>query len=73
MDKQQIAVLWEQFNAEADIERLLQSHGWTRVRERGDRVDYVRPGKSARDGISAAGEATMTRFTGSHSNKGAGE
>lgn len=26
-----------------------------------------------RDGISAAGEATMTRFTGSHSNKGSGE
>jgi lipopolysaccharide/colanic/teichoic acid biosynthesis glycosyltransferase len=26
-----------------------------------------------RDGISAAGEATMTRFTGSHSHKGAGE
>jgi lipopolysaccharide/colanic/teichoic acid biosynthesis glycosyltransferase len=26
-----------------------------------------------RDGISAAGEATMTRFTGSDSNKGSGE
>jgi lipopolysaccharide/colanic/teichoic acid biosynthesis glycosyltransferase len=26
-----------------------------------------------RDGVSAAGEATMTRFTGSHSNKGPGE
>lgn len=26
-----------------------------------------------RDGISAAGEASMTRFTGSHSNKGSGE
>jgi lipopolysaccharide/colanic/teichoic acid biosynthesis glycosyltransferase len=26
-----------------------------------------------RDGISAAGEATMTRFTGSHSNKGGGQ
>jgi hypothetical protein len=53
MDKPQTTILWEQFNAEADIERMLQHHGWTRVRERGDRVDYVRPGKAARDGISA--------------------
>ena len=26
-----------------------------------------------RDGISTAGEATMTQFTGSHSNKGGGQ
>jgi len=49
----QTTILWDQFNAEADIERLLESNGWTRARERGDRIDYARPGKTPSEGISA--------------------
>lgn len=48
-----VTILWEKFNTEADVERLLQSHGWTKTKTRGDRVDYTRPGKSAREGVSA--------------------
>ena len=46
-------ILWDQFNAEADVEKLLESNGWTRARERGDRIDYARPGKTPEEGASA--------------------
>jgi len=45
-------VQWEKFNTEADVEKLLQAHGWKRGRQRDERIDYVRPGKDERDGIS---------------------
>jgi hypothetical protein len=47
------AILWDQFNAEADVAKLLESNGWTRARERGERIDYARPGKTPEEGISA--------------------
>jgi hypothetical protein len=46
-------VLWDKFNAEMDIEGALGSHGWTRGRARGHNIEYTRPGKTERDGISA--------------------
>lgn len=52
MSTKKTKIQWEKFNNEADIEKMLLSGGWKRCRERGDRVDYVRPGKEARDGIS---------------------
>ena len=38
-------VLWDKFNTEADVQKMLEHHGWRKVRERQDRIDYVRPGK----------------------------
>ena len=48
-----VIILWDKFNREADIPKMLKSHGWTEFRRRGDRVDFIRPGKKADGGISA--------------------
>ena len=57
-----LTVLWDDYNANADAEALLQAHGWTRANERSGRVYYTRPGKSAADGISGNWHTDMRLF-----------
>jgi hypothetical protein len=61
-EQEQVAVDWERFNRDADIPALLRAHHWTQGQTRGDRVDFTRPGKAARDGVSANWDTAQRVF-----------
>ena len=60
VDKNKL-ILWDKFNAEADIPTLLRQHGWVEKATRGTRIDFARPGKR-RDGISANWDTSLKTF-----------
>lgn len=43
----------EDFEARATVSQILEPHGWTLLRKRGEQEFWVRPGKNPRDGHSA--------------------